>query len=234
MVEQQWGAPILAMAPMVGQSDYPFRTLCRRHGTTVCWSEMLMAGRFASDARCGSMSSLLLLDLLARRSSHGGVCVCVCVCVRAASYRARAFGSGVREDDHPLVVQFAANTPRDFVAAALAAQALGADGVDLNLGCPQRRACVFACGHSNAWHTQCCLYSESRWRGCLTATPARSLFSCRRQGHYGAHMTNPNDWALCVSIVRAGVAALRIPVTVKIRLQVTTPLARPPSLPGSR
>ena len=85
MVEQQWGAPILAMAPMVGQSDYPFRTLCRRHGTTVCWSEMLMAGRFASDARCGSMSSLLLLDLLARRSSHGGVCVCVCVFARQAT-----------------------------------------------------------------------------------------------------------------------------------------------------
>jgi tRNA-dihydrouridine synthase 1 len=95
------------MAPMVGQSDYPFRALCRHHGTTVCWSEMLMADRFAAEA----------------------------------GYRIQALGrGGVRADDHPLIVQFAANRPKDFAAAALHAEKLGADGVDLNLGCPQRRA----------------------------------------------------------------------------------------------
>ena len=95
-----WGQPIMAMAPMVGQSDYPFRALCRRHGTTVCWTEMFMASTFATDA----------------------------------GYRIQALGrKGVRADDHPLVVQFAANRPEDFCSAALLAQELGADGVDLNL-----------------------------------------------------------------------------------------------------
>jgi len=55
-------------------------------------------------------------------------------------YRTQAFGTGVRDDDHPLVCQFAANNPDAFVAAALEAQRLGCDAVDLNLGCPQRRA----------------------------------------------------------------------------------------------
>ena len=40
--------PIYCMAPMVGQSDRPFRLLCRRHGTTLCYSEMLMADEFAA------------------------------------------------------------------------------------------------------------------------------------------------------------------------------------------
>lgn len=35
-VIQHWGSPILAMAPMVGQSDYPFRLLCRHYSTTIC------------------------------------------------------------------------------------------------------------------------------------------------------------------------------------------------------
>ena len=147
---QHWGSPILAMAPMVGQSDYPFRLLCRRYGTTVCWTEMLMAELFAENE----------------------------------GYRIQALGrQGVRDDDHPLVVQFAANTPHDFRAAAVAAEKLGADGVDLNLGCPQRRA---------------------------------------RTGHYGAYLTDPCDWAQCANIVSAAVAAVNIPVTVKIRLQATS------------
>ena len=42
--------PIYCMAPMVGQSDRPFRLLCRRHGTTLCYSEMIMSDEFASSA----------------------------------------------------------------------------------------------------------------------------------------------------------------------------------------
>jgi tRNA-dihydrouridine synthase len=43
--------------------------------------------------------------------------------VAEAGYRIRALGAGgVRSFDHPLVVQFAANDPADFVEAALLAQ----------------------------------------------------------------------------------------------------------------
>lgn len=98
-------------------------------------------------------------------------------------YRIQSLGhQGVLEDDHPLVVQFAANNQHHFTAAAVEAEKLGADGVDLNLGCPQRRT---------------------------------------RTGHYGEFRTNLCDWALCVNIVSNAVAAVNIPVTVKIRLQPT-------------
>ncbi|CAE7700506.1 DUS1L [Symbiodinium microadriaticum] len=103
--------PVLAMAPMVTQSDYAFRRLVRAHGCTLCYTEMLMASRFAE----------------------------------SEDYRRRAFGSGVAAEDHPLVVQFAANDPQVLLRAALHAQELGADAVDLNLGCPQWKAKL---GHS--------------------------------------------------------------------------------------
>jgi len=71
-----------------------------------------------------------------------------------------------------------------LLAAALEAQTLGADGVDLNLGCPQARA---------------------------------------REGNYGSWLAaDPANWPLIASMVRAcsESAALTIPITVKIRLQV--------------
>jgi len=98
---------MFVMAPMVGQSDLPFRLLARKHGATVVFGEMMLADRFAADP----------------------------------GYRLQAFGNApLRREDHPLVAQFAANTPEAFVGAALEAQKLGCDAVDLNLGCPQRRA----------------------------------------------------------------------------------------------
>ncbi|KAH8086702.1 hypothetical protein JL720_7142 [Aureococcus anophagefferens] len=40
--------PIRCVAPMVGQCDGPFRSLCRRHGATLVYTEMLEAARFAA------------------------------------------------------------------------------------------------------------------------------------------------------------------------------------------
>ncbi|CAK9054436.1 tRNA-dihydrouridine(16/17) synthase [NAD(P)(+)]-like (Liver regeneration-related protein LRRG08/LRRG09) (tRNA-dihydrouridine synthase 1-like) [Durusdinium trenchii] len=65
-----------------------------------------------------------------------------------AMYRRKALGDRIDEEDHPLVVQFAANRAEDLLSAALAAQAMGADGIDINLGCPQRRARE---GNYGAW-----------------------------------------------------------------------------------
>ncbi|CAJ1407422.1 unnamed protein product [Effrenium voratum] len=106
--------PVVAMAPMVTQSDRPFRRLVRAHGCTLCYTEMLLAERFA----------------------------------RCEEYRRNALGDGVAEDDHPLVVQFAANDPALLLEAARWAQHLGADAIDLNLGCPQWKAKT---GNYGAW-----------------------------------------------------------------------------------
>ena len=98
--------PILAAAPMVGQSDPAYRALMRRWGATLVYTEMLDAARFADDP----------------------------------AYRAAALGrDGVAADDHPLVVQFAANEPEVLLAAGLAAQACGADAIDM-CGCPRMNA----------------------------------------------------------------------------------------------
>ena len=40
---------MLSAAPMVGASDLAFRLLCRRHGTTLCYTEMLYSDRVVSE-----------------------------------------------------------------------------------------------------------------------------------------------------------------------------------------
>jgi tRNA-dihydrouridine synthase 1 len=42
--------------------------------------------------------------------------------------------------DRPLTIHVSANNPKDFARAAVQAENIGADAIDLNLGCPQRTA----------------------------------------------------------------------------------------------
>lgn len=59
--------------------------------------------------------------------------------VADAEYRHAVFESQLSPDDRPLVVQLGGNDVQTLVAAALLAQP-HCDAVDLNLGCPQKRA----------------------------------------------------------------------------------------------
>ena len=54
-------------------------------------------------------------------------------------YRRSLFASQLSAADRPLVVQFGGNDAATLVAAAKLAQA-HCDAIDLNLGCPQKRA----------------------------------------------------------------------------------------------
>ena len=38
---ERLGSPKSVMAPMVAQSDLPFRHLCRNHGTDLCFTQMI-------------------------------------------------------------------------------------------------------------------------------------------------------------------------------------------------
>ena len=158
--------PIYCVAPMVGQCDLPFRTLCRRSGATLVFTEMLLADRFAAEP----------------------------------GYRSDALGGGVAAGDRPLVVQFAATTAGAFAAAAAAAEALGADGADLNLGCPQIRARE---GGYGAW-------MQEDWDRCA-AIIAAAVAATSRAFSVSAKIRVQYDAALAAPSVERTVAfALRL------------------------
>ena len=100
------GSPRLVLAPMIDQSELPFRVLCRAHGCELAVSPMFHARHFAAEPKYR----------LANWSELDGAA-----------------------DDRPLLVQFAANDARALLAAAKLVQSQ-CDGVDINLGCPQRVA----------------------------------------------------------------------------------------------
>lgn len=97
------GAPKLWVAPMVDQSELPFRLLCRKYGATAAYTPMLHARLF----------------------------------LEGAPYRAEHFSTC--PEDRPLLAQFCANDP-DILLNAAKIVAPHVDGIDLNLGCPQRIA----------------------------------------------------------------------------------------------
>ena len=102
--------PRFCVAPMVGQSDLAFRVLCLRHGASACWTEMFYSQRIVEDE----------------------------------TYLPSALQSCA--EDRPLVVQVCGNDPATMAMAAVKIEEYcnsslyGLDAIDVNLGCPQKRA----------------------------------------------------------------------------------------------
>ena len=101
------------VAPMVGQSDAPFRSLCLKYGATCVYSEMLYSDRIINDEN--------YLDSYLPSCDHDFI---------SLGYSSR-----------PLVAQICGNDPGVVGQAARIVAASGrVDAVDFNLGCPQDRA----------------------------------------------------------------------------------------------
>ena len=130
----------VALAPMAGVTDLPFRQLCARLGAGLVVSEMV-----------NSNPSLRNTDKTRLRTRHDA-------------------------EIEPRSVQIAGNDPQQMAEGARHNVALGAQIIDINMGCPAKKVCRKAAGSA------------------LLA-----------------------DEPLVESILRAVVAAVDVPVTLKIR-----------------
>ena len=98
------------VAPMVNQSDAPFRVLCMKYGATAAYTEMLYAERIALED-----SYLENAIPLADETAF-------------ANYKTR-----------PLICQLCGNDEQIMAAAAAKIKLckIKIDAIDFNLGCPQ-------------------------------------------------------------------------------------------------
>lgn len=101
-------------APMINQSDPPFRSLVLKYGTSCVYTEMLYS------------------DLISKSSSY------IDCRLQATDH---TFIQGTEYQSRPLVVQICGNNPNTLMISARKIILTGrADAIDFNLGCPQDRA----------------------------------------------------------------------------------------------
>jgi len=111
------------VAPMVGQSEWAFRVLCREYGATVCYSPMWFSKSFPNINETDN-----------EKTNYRNACLADIGVDPQGNYI-----SDLNAKDRPLVVQFCGNDPKVLLNAALQVQDY-CDAIDINLGCPQRRA----------------------------------------------------------------------------------------------
>lgn len=137
---QNWerlGSPRYVCAPMVLQSERAFRVTVRRRGVDMCFTPMVHADLFLKSF---TDPSTVAHDAY---SHFANVCHDVKPWPPQKS-ESTTVGHVVKcEHDRPLILQFCSSSIDEFVAACTLAEAvLGThiDGIDLNLGCPQKSA----------------------------------------------------------------------------------------------
>ena len=129
--------PMSICAPMVRYSRTAFRELCRFYNTEICWTPMMMSDCFVKSQKYREIEYPIYSDL-------------------------------EKPEDNPLTIaQFAATDPVEFAQSALLVYQRGANGIDLNCGCPQKWAWKegIGCGTPSRkdWHdfiSKCVKYSR--------------------------------------------------------------------------
>ncbi|MGS2717175.1 tRNA dihydrouridine synthase DusB [Eionea flava] len=124
-----WSIPhATILAPMAGVTDEPFRQLCLELGAGMAVSEMV-----TSDERLWkSRKSQQRLSSLKNRSNNKKL--------SPTTLQAQPDFTQVRS------VQLAGNDPLMMANAAKANAAMGADIIDINMGCPAKKVCKKAAG----------------------------------------------------------------------------------------
>jgi tRNA-dihydrouridine synthase B len=145
--------PPVALAPMAGVSDKPFRQLCRRFGAGLAVSEMTIADR----RLWGTPKSRRRMDFDGERA--------------------------------PVSVQIAGYDPAMLADAARHNVDLGAQIIDINMGCPAKKVCAVASGSA--------LLRDEALVGCILDAVVRAV-------------TVPVTLKMRTGYSRAGRNALRI------------------------
>ncbi|PWN49260.1 FMN-linked oxidoreductase [Violaceomyces palustris] len=141
----------LVEAPMVNQSDLAFRLLAVENGATSTWTQMYHTDAILNDR--DALETLLKSLEVGRTASEN-----LCKLSPAPLLIPRKVGGEESEEGNgpmrssaasfcPQIVQLAGNDPESLVKAARKVEHL-ADGIDLNLGCPQNHAKM---GHYGAY-----------------------------------------------------------------------------------
>ncbi len=157
----------LALAPMAGVTDQPFRKLCRRMGAAIAATEMVTA-----DVRLWNTSKSR------NRLIH-------------------------RDEPEPRVVQIAGGEPGMMADAALRNVELGAQIIDINLGCPAKKVCNHAAGSA-------LMRDELLVRAILTQVVAAAGVPVTLKMRTGWDRGNRNAVAIARLAEDLGVAALAV------------------------
>lgn len=173
-VEEAWrwwretcGAPRYVAAPMIGQSDMPFRMMCREHGVSLCYTPMYLAK--AINAGCHDAE--LCIGMTAAAAAAAASCpvadgtpppphfpshIVPSSSSSSSFSAAHSSAAGSFCSDRPLVCQIAGNSSAELIAAAKrivhhagmvdnSSQDICrgmVDAIDLNFCCPQNCAKV--------------------------------------------------------------------------------------------
>ncbi|SPO22847.1 related to tRNA dihydrouridine synthase [Ustilago trichophora] len=128
------GSPTRVVAPMVDQSELPWRILSRRYGSDLVYTPMINAKLFADENHKKKKVKYQEVNFNKEHCEEGASALALVDTLLSAE------GEGSSKDtDRPLFVQFCANDPTTLLKAAQVVEDR-CDAVDLNLGCPQHIA----------------------------------------------------------------------------------------------
>ena len=157
----------VALAPMAGVTDLPFRRLCAEMGAGLVVSEMISSNPRLRDSRKTAL-----------RSVHDA-------------------------EVEPRSVQIAGSAPGEMAAAARYNVALGAQIIDINMGCPAKKVCRKAAGSA-------LLADEVLVRDILRAVVAAVDVPVTLKIRTGANPGARNGVAIARIAEDAGIAALAV------------------------
>ncbi len=113
---KQLKRPFFALAPMADVTDAAFRRIIARYGKVT-----------RPDGTSGGGPDVMWTEFVS--------CDGLCSAGREALLRDLWF----TESERPIVAQFFGSKPENFYRCALLAQELGFDGIDINMGCPDKK-----------------------------------------------------------------------------------------------